>query len=67
MADPSDSIVEGLARGERLVAALVRQHPQTGTEQTLHEGVQTPKSSSGIDIGNILRGEESVGEVKGNG
>lgn len=67
MADPSDSIVEGLARRERLVAALVSQHPQTGTEQTLDESVQTPKSSPEIEVGNILRGEVSVGKEEGYG
>ena len=67
MADPSDSIVEDLARRERLVAALMSQHPQTSTEQTLDEGVQTPKSGPEIEVGNILRCEVSVGKEEGYG
>jgi hypothetical protein len=42
MANPTHCIVELFAGRERLMSALMRQNPQTGTEKTLHESVQCP-------------------------
>ena len=41
--DPADGIVQPLRRRERLVAALVRQHPHPRPEQALHERVHAPQ------------------------
>lgn len=47
VADPPHSVVQDLGRRESLVAALVGQHPDTGTKQTLNNGVQCPKGNTG--------------------
>lgn len=44
--NPADGVVQRLAWRERLVAALVREDPETGAEQTLQEGVHSPESES---------------------
>lgn len=67
VADPADGVVQYLAGGERLVAALVSQNPQTSAKQTLHKGVCGPETSSYGRGGNVLRGDEVVGEVEDGG
>jgi hypothetical protein len=49
------------------VTTLVGQDPQTGAEETLDEGVQSPETCSYCCGWNILGCEESVGEVKDGG
>jgi len=46
VAEPSYGVVQGLARRERLVAALMCQNPQTGTDTALNESVARPQTSS---------------------
>ena len=64
--DPSDSVVQGLGLGERLVSTLVREDPQTGANKTIGEAVQCPdgESSEGVEVGaregNILGGYPSI-------
>lgn len=44
--DPTDKVVVQLGGGEGLVAALVGQDPETGAEEALHHGVQTPQGEA---------------------
>lgn len=46
VAKPTNGVVQGLALRERLVSTLVGKHPQTGSKETLEEGVHSPESSS---------------------
>lgn len=70
MADPTDSVVEGLGRRERLVTALVSQNPETGTEKTLNKGVESPQREPGGRRRNVLRCdilvEEEESDTKGH-
>lgn len=47
VAEPANSIIQRFARREGLMAAFMGENPQPGTEQALHEGVQSPETSSG--------------------
>ena len=60
--DEADGVIECLGRGEGLMTAFMSEHPQTGTEQSLHKGVYSPQSRTSVHRGNILWGQESVGE-----
>lgn len=64
MADPADSVIEDLRGREGLVTALMGKNPQTGTEETLHEGVNSPETSSDGSVGDIFGSEITVCEVK---
>jgi len=64
VADPADAVVQDLGRRERLVTALVSQHPDTGTEETLDNCVQSPEDDTSWERGNRLRGDIVVGEVE---
>ena len=64
VADPADGVVQDLGRRERLVAALVRQDPEPGAEETLHEGVQRPEDAAEQDRGDLLGRHEAVEEVE---
>lgn len=46
VAEPTNSIVQRLARREGLMATLVCENPQSGPKESLHHGVQCPKASS---------------------
>ena len=66
VADPADGVVQDLGGRERLVAALVRQDPQPGAEETLHEGVQRPECPAEQGRRNLLGRDEAVEEVEGD-
>lgn len=53
--DPSDSVVQLLRWGERLVTTLVGDDPEASAKETLDEGVQGPETSSHGKGGNCLR------------
>jgi hypothetical protein len=44
VAEPTDKVVQGLAVRERLVTALVGKNPETGTNETLDDGVDSPET-----------------------
>ena len=52
--EEAGDVVECFGWRERLVAALMSHDPQTGTDRTLHEGVDAPESESKIITRNIL-------------
>lgn len=62
---PAHSIVQNLALGEGLVTTFVGQHPQASTEETLHNGVQKPETSSQRGRWDRFWRDESVEEVEG--
>lgn len=66
MADPANSIIESLAGGERLVATLMGQDPQTCTEQALHEGISRPQRRTKAGRGNVFGCDELIRQVKGH-
>lgn len=43
MAEPSHSVIQSLARRERLVSTLVSQDPQSSAKQSLEDGVNSPQ------------------------
>ncbi len=61
MENPTDSIVDSLGLGERLVAAFVGDDPKTGGEQARPEGVYSPKAESGDGV------QQRVGQCEGGG
>lgn len=67
VADPADGVVEDLVGREGLVAALVGQNPQTSTEETLEDGVQSPEQYTSRHRGHRLRGHVFVEYVEGSG
>ena len=67
VADPADGVVQHLGGGEGLVAALVGQDPDTGSEETLDDGVQSPEDDAGRQQRNGLRGDIVVEEVEDGG
>lgn len=67
MADPADSVVQDLGGREGLVTTLVGQDPDTGTDETLDDGVQGPQSHTSRHEGNSLRGDIVVEEVEDGG
>ena len=67
VAEPADGVVEGLGRGEGLVTALVSQHPKTGTDETLDNGVHGPETrSDGVRRDSLWR-HKVVEEIEGGG
>jgi hypothetical protein len=42
--DPANSVVQNLGRRESLMAALVRQDPDTGSKKTLKKSISGPKT-----------------------
>ena len=67
MAYETDSIVESLAGGERLVSAFVGQDPQSSTEKSLHERVDSPQTCSYRHRWYIHRSDEAIREVEDRG
>ena len=67
VADPANGVIQNLGGGEGLVAALVGQHPHSGADKTLHNGVQGPKGHAGRQEGHGLRGDIVVEEVENRG
>ena len=64
MADPTDSVVQHLGRRESLVTTFVGQDPDTSTDHTLDDGVQSPEGNTSRHEGDILRGGIVVEEVE---
>lgn len=64
--DPADGVVNQPGRRESLVTALVGKNPETGAEETLHEGVQAPENDTGSLGGNVLGSDIVVPEVEGD-
>lgn len=64
VADPADGVIQDLGGGEGLVTALVGQNPHTGTDKTLHNGVQGPEGHTGREEGNGLGGHVVVEDVE---
>lgn len=65
--DPADGVVDQPGRREGLVTALVGKNPETGAEETLHEGVQAPEDDTGSLEGNVLGSDVFVPDVEGDG
>lgn len=65
MTDPTDGVVELLRRREGLVAAFVGEHPETGAEETLDEGIEGPEpgpqQTGGDRFGRHITREEPEG------
>lgn len=66
VADQTDSVVEDLGGGERLMTALVSQNPQAGAEKTLNKGIDEPQGGAGWGERHILWCDELVEEGKGD-
>lgn len=64
VADPTNSVIENLGGRESLVTALVSQNPDTGTEQTLHDGVKSPQHDSCRLVRDGLRGHVVVEDIE---
>lgn len=64
MANPANGVVQSLGRGEGLVTALVGQNPDTGTKETLDDGVQTPQCNPSGREGHSLGGHKVVEEAE---
>lgn len=67
VADPADGVVQDLGGREGLVTTLVGQDPNTGTDETLDDGIQSPEDDTGRKAGNSLRGDIVVEEVEDGG
>lgn len=63
--DPANGVIEDLGGRERLMAALVSQHPDTGSEQTLDESVQRPEDEANWSRGDSLGSDIVVEDVEG--
>jgi hypothetical protein len=64
VAEPTDKVVQDLAVGEGLVTTLVGKNPETGTDKTLDDGVESPESPASTVRGNDLGSDELVEEVE---
>jgi len=62
---PADRVVQPLRRRERLVPALVRQHPQPRPEQALHERIRAPQPEPHRRERHRLRRHVLVEDVEG--
>src|SRR5689334_7624268 len=60
MNNPAYCVVDDLGRGEGLMAALMSQDPETGTEETLHEGVRSPQCNTEGLGRDIFWGDEVI-------
>lgn len=67
MAEPADGVVQCLRWREGLVTTLVGEDPETGTRQTLHDGVERPETGSDGRGCDVLRRTVVVEEVEGTG
>lgn len=64
VADPANGVVQHLGGGESLVTTLVGQDPDTGTDETLDDSVQSPQSHASGHEGDGLGGDIVVEEVE---
>ena len=64
--EPAGSVVENLRGGERLVATLVSEDPETSTKETLDDCVDSPEPSAYWSGRDIFRGDEFVEEQEGD-
>lgn len=67
VADPANSVVQDLGGRESLVATFVGQNPDTGTNETLHNGVHGPEGDAGREKGHGLWGDIVVEDVEDRG
>lgn len=67
VADPSNSIVQALRRREGLMSTFVRQDPQTRAKTSLYESIGCPQNGAKGGRRNVLRSQECVEEVEGEG
>ena len=64
VAEPTNKVVQDLAVGEGLVTTLVGKDPETGTDHTLDDGVESPESPTSGVRGNVLGSDKLVEEVE---
>jgi hypothetical protein len=64
VAEPTNKVVQGLAVRERLVTALVGKNPETGTDETLDDSVESPQTPTDTIGGNVLGSDKFVEEVE---
>lgn len=67
VAEPADGVIQDLGRRECLVTALVSQNPQTGCDEALNNGVDSPQTRSHRHGGHVLRRHIIVEEVEDSG
>lgn len=65
MESPTDEVVDPFLSGERAVTALVGKDPETGSEKTLQEGINTPKDDAGGLGSDVLGSDVVVEDVEG--
>lgn len=65
--DPTNGVVQLLRRREGLVTALVSQNPDTGTEETLENGVQPPQSKPQRVGRHVLGGHKVLEDIEDGG
>ena len=65
VAEPTNEVVQGLAVRERLVTALVGKNPETGTDETLNDSVESPQTPTNGVGGNVLGSDKFVEKVEG--
>lgn len=58
--DPAGDVVDEARVGEGAVATLVGNDPETGSEETLEDGVDGPETSTGRSGGDVLGGHKVV-------
>lgn len=65
--DPAGDVVDEARVGEGAVAALVGNDPETGSEETLEDGVDGPETSTGGGGRDVLGGHKVVPDGEGGG
>lgn len=63
--DPAGDVVDKARVGESTVATLVSDDPETGTEKTLENSVDSPETSAGGSARDVLGGHIVVPDAKG--
>ena len=64
VAEPTNEVVQSLAVGEGLVTTLMGKNPETSTDKTLDDGVESPESPTSTVRGNDLGSNELVEEIE---
>lgn len=67
VANPTDGVIQRLARRKGLMTALVCKNPDAGSKKALDESVECPECSPCGHRRHVFGGDELVSEVKGNG
>jgi hypothetical protein len=63
--DPTDGVVDGLARRESLMSALVGDNPKTGSRKTDAETVESPQTELGHSVPCWARESDEFGGDEG--